>query len=152
MMGAETAVAATVALKVVVEWVAGLKAVETGEAVEEALAIVDEVAAGIRRAAEAVGTWGETHLWSVSDHGHEPVHTHEDLAAVVRAMGYRTAAHPLEWPRRAEVAVMVSGNAMAHGSAENRTWRACAASACVRVCGKGVRDSALFGPPLLPAG
>jgi hypothetical protein len=84
------------------------------EAVGEALAIVEDVAAGIRQAAEAAGTWAQTHLWIVSDHGHEPVHTHEDLAAVVRAMGYRTAAHPFEWPRRADVAVMVSGNAMAH--------------------------------------
>ena len=52
MMGAETAVAATVALKVVVERVAGLKAVETGEAVEEALEeTVDVAAREVARAA-----------------------------------------------------------------------------------------------------
>ena len=52
MVGAETAVAATVALKVVVERVAGLKAVETGEAVEEALeATVDVAAREVARAA-----------------------------------------------------------------------------------------------------
>ncbi len=84
------------------------------DAVQEALTIVDGAAARIRAAAEADGTWGATHLWIVSDHGHEPVHTHEDLSAVVRAMGYRTAAHPWEWPRAPQVAVMVSGNAMAH--------------------------------------
>ena len=52
MVGAETAVAATVALKVVVERVAGLKAVETGEAVEEAFEeTVDVAAREVARAA-----------------------------------------------------------------------------------------------------
>ena len=52
MVGAETAVAATVALKVVVERVAVLKAVETGEAVEEALEeTVDVAAREVARAA-----------------------------------------------------------------------------------------------------
>lgn len=86
----------------------------TSGAVQEALTIVDAAAAGIRRAAEQAGIWDATHVWVVSDHGHEPLHTHDDLAGAVRAMGYRTAAHPWEWPRQPEVAVMVSGNAMAH--------------------------------------
>jgi hypothetical protein len=86
----------------------------TSDAVQEALTIVDAAAAGIRRAAEQAGIWDATHVWIVSDHGHEPLHTHDDLAGAVRSMGYRTAAHPWEWPREPEVAVMVSGNAMAH--------------------------------------
>jgi len=86
----------------------------TSDAVGEALTIVDAAAARIRAAAEAAGTWADTHLWVVSDHGHEPVTAHEDLSRVVRAMGYRTVAHPFEWSRAPQVAVMVSGNAMAH--------------------------------------
>jgi hypothetical protein len=50
----------------------------------------------------------------VSDHGHSPVHTHEDLAAVVASTGRRTVAHPWSAAPRADAAVMVSGNAMAH--------------------------------------
>ncbi len=84
------------------------------EAVREALTIVDAAAARIRAAAEAAGRWAETHLWIVSDHGHEPVTAHEDLSRVVRALGYRTVAHPFEWSAAPQVAVMVSGNAMAH--------------------------------------
>jgi arylsulfatase A-like enzyme len=50
----------------------------------------------------------------VSDHGHSAVHAHDDLAALVRASGHRVLAHPWLFARRAEVAMMVSGNAMAH--------------------------------------
>jgi arylsulfatase A-like enzyme len=51
----------------------------------------------------------------VSDHGHSPVDRHEDLDGVVRDLGHRTVAHPWVYSVRApEVAVMVSGNAMAH--------------------------------------
>ncbi len=53
-------------------------------------------------------------LWIVSDHGHSCVRAHDDLAAIVRAAGYRVLAHPWLFSRRAEVAVMVGGNAMAH--------------------------------------
>jgi len=50
----------------------------------------------------------------VSDHGHAPVHTHEDLAAVVSGTGLRTIAHPWSAGIAPDAAVMVSGNAMAH--------------------------------------
>ena len=50
------------------------------ELVHDAMAIVDDVAGRLRDDAERGGWWGETHLWLVSDHGHSPVHTHEDLA------------------------------------------------------------------------
>ena len=82
--------------------------------VHEALAIVDDVVARLRRDAEQGGWWDATHLWVVSDHGHSPVHSHEDLAAVVASTGRRTVAHPWSAAPRAEAAVMVSGNAMAH--------------------------------------
>jgi hypothetical protein len=54
------------------------------------------------------------HLWVTSDHGHSPVETHEDLAGLIGDLGYRTVSHPWIYKLRPEVAVMVSGNAMAH--------------------------------------
>lgn len=80
----------------------------------EALSIVDHAASAIRTAAENNGTWRDTHLWIVSDHGHSPVNQHDDLAKLVGNLGFAVIAHP--WPMRfrPEAAVMVSGNAMAH--------------------------------------
>ena len=82
--------------------------------VGEALAIVDETAARLRADAEARGTWEETHLWISSDHGHSPVTSHEDLARYVASLGHRVLAHPWVFVPKPDVAVMVSGNAMAH--------------------------------------
>jgi len=82
--------------------------------VHEALVIVDDVVRRLRDDAERGGWWGATNLWLVSDHGHSPVHTHEDLAAVVGATGRRTVAHPWSAGIAPDAAVMVSGNAMAH--------------------------------------
>jgi hypothetical protein len=82
--------------------------------VRDALGIVDEVAAGLRDEAERAGAWDATHLWIVSDHGHSPVTRHDDLAAAVRDLGHRVVAHPWVYATRPDVAVMVSGNAMAH--------------------------------------
>ncbi|AHG87597.1 type I phosphodiesterase/nucleotide pyrophosphatase [Gemmatirosa kalamazoonensis] len=82
--------------------------------VRQALGIVDETAAELRADAERGGWWGGTHLWIVSDHGHSPVRAHDDLAGAFRALGHRTMAHPFTWVPGADVAVMVSGNAMAH--------------------------------------
>jgi type I phosphodiesterase/nucleotide pyrophosphatase len=86
----------------------------SGAYVDRALAIVDEMVAEIRSDAEARGTWDNTQLWVVSDHGHSPVEQHEDLAGFVRRMGFRTIAHPFVYTPMPEAAVMVSGNAMAH--------------------------------------
>lgn len=79
-----------------------------------ALATIDAAVADLREALERAGRWEETHLWIVSDHGHSRVAAHDDLAALVRASGHRVLAHPWLLARRAEVAVMVGGNAMAH--------------------------------------
>jgi hypothetical protein len=81
---------------------------------DEALRIVDDTAARIRADAEADGRWDDMHLWVTSDHGHSPVARHEDLAGLIAGWGYRTVAHPWIYKLRPEVAVMVSGNAMAH--------------------------------------
>jgi arylsulfatase A-like enzyme len=86
----------------------------SGAYVDHALEIVDHTVAEIRHDAEARGTWENTHLWIVSDHGHSPVEQHEDLAGFVGRMGFRTIAHPFVYSTRGEAAVMVSGNAMAH--------------------------------------
>ena len=82
--------------------------------VVDALRIVDDLAATIRAEAEQRGEWGRTSLWVASDHGHSAVHEHEDLVGVVGALGYRVIAHPWVVALNPDVAVMVSGNAMAH--------------------------------------
>lgn len=101
-------------------------------AVRDAMRIVDDVAAEIRHDAERAGRWQETQLWVVSDHGHSPVREHEDLVRVVRALGHHAMSHPWVYRVRPEVAVMVSGNAMAHlyldlQSRERPWWPALAA-------------------------
>ena len=82
--------------------------------VGEALAVVDDLAGRLREEAERGGWWPETHLWIASDHGHSAVHSHDDLAREIGRMGFRTVAHPWSAGIAPEVAVMVSGNAMAH--------------------------------------
>jgi hypothetical protein len=80
----------------------------------DALKIVDDAAARIRADAERDCRWDDLSLWIVSDHGHSPVSKHEDLVKVVQRAGYRTISHPWVFSIAPEVAVMVSGNAMAH--------------------------------------
>lgn len=82
--------------------------------VMEALRIVDDVTARIRADAERAQRWDVTHVWVVSDHGHSSVTRHDDIDAVVGGMGYRVLSHPWIFTRAPDVAVMVSGNAMAH--------------------------------------
>jgi type I phosphodiesterase/nucleotide pyrophosphatase len=80
----------------------------------DALRGIDGAIASLRDALERAGRWSDTELWIVSDHGHAAIRAHDDLAELVRASGHRVLAHPWLLARRAEVAVMVSGNAMAH--------------------------------------
>jgi hypothetical protein len=84
------------------------------ECARSALEGIDDFVAELRDALERAGRWEETALWVVSDHGHSSVHGHDDLARVVRAAGHRVLSHPWLLTRRAMVAVMVGGNAMAH--------------------------------------
>ena len=81
---------------------------------EQAYQIVDETVSRIRADAERNGSWSSTHIWVVSDHGHSPVREHDDIVGLIRRMGFRSIAHPFVYSSRGEVAVMVSGNAMAH--------------------------------------
>jgi hypothetical protein len=80
----------------------------------DALRIVDDAAAEIRADAEREGRWDDTSLWIVSDHGHSRVTAHENLAGIVAKAGHRTMAHPWVYTVAPDVAIMVSGNAMAH--------------------------------------
>ena len=82
--------------------------------VGDALRIVDDTVAQIRSDAERDGRWKKMHIWVGSDHGHSPVRQHEDLVAVVAGWGYSALAHPWAFGTSADVAVMVSGNAMTH--------------------------------------
>jgi arylsulfatase A-like enzyme len=82
--------------------------------VNDAMRIVDDAIAEIRHDAERADSWRDTHLWVVSDHGHSPVRQHDDLAVWLRACGHRVLAHPWTLGGGQDVAVMVSGNAMAH--------------------------------------
>ena len=66
------------------------------------------------RRSSARGNGSDTQLWIVSDHGHSAVRAHDDLAELARASGHRVLAHPWLFTRSADIAVMVSGNAMAH--------------------------------------
>ena len=82
--------------------------------VGDALRIVDDTVAQIRSDAERDGRWGKMHLWVGSDHGHSPVREHEDLVAILADWGHSTLSHPWAFNTTADIAVMVSGNAMAH--------------------------------------
>lgn len=87
---------------------------QSSPVVTDALRIVDETVASLRADLERRGQWDTTRLWISSDHGHSDVTQHEDLAAVIEGFGHRVLAHPQIFRRSADVAVMVSGNAMAH--------------------------------------
>ena len=82
--------------------------------VSDALTIVDDTVSSIRADAERDGRWEHLHLWVTSDHGHSRVYAHEDLAWFIEASGRKVLAHPWALRSKADVAVMVSGNAMAH--------------------------------------
>jgi hypothetical protein len=82
--------------------------------VADALTIVDETVAQIRADAERDGRWKKMHIWVGSDHGHSTVREHEDLVGLLTEWGFTTLAHPWAFQTSADIAVMVSGNAMTH--------------------------------------
>ena len=82
--------------------------------VGDAMRIVDDTVAQIRSDAERDGRWGKMSLWVGSDHGHSPVREHEDLVTLLAEWGFSTLAHPWAFNTSADIAVMVSGNAMTH--------------------------------------
>ena len=83
--------------------------------VRQALTIVDRFVADVTAAATREGWLHDLALFVVSDHGHVDVAAHDDLADLFRDAGLRVLAHPkIFGVRDPEMAVMVSGNAMAH--------------------------------------
>jgi hypothetical protein len=84
------------------------------ESVIDALRIVDDTVGSLREDLERRHRWDDTRLWVTSDHGHSPVSNHEDLDRVIGALGYRVLSHPWVYRIGADIAVMVSGNAMAN--------------------------------------
>ncbi len=84
--------------------------------VRQALTIVDGFVRDVTEAATREGWIDDLALFVVSDHGHVDVKAHDDLADLFRdEIGLRVLAHPkIFGVRDPEMAVMVSGNAMAH--------------------------------------
>jgi hypothetical protein len=80
--------------------------------VVDALRIVDDTVGALLDESHRHGK--DVRVWVVSDHGHSRVRRHEDLARVIAGFGHRVMAHPWVFKPGAEVAVMVSGNAMAN--------------------------------------
>ena len=96
---------------------------------QRAVGALDQFVGALRGDLERAGRWDRTHLWIASDHGHAPADAHDDLADAIRSAGHRVIAHPWVFTPRADVAVMVSGNAMAHvyldPSERERRWWPC---------------------------
>lgn len=80
----------------------------------DALRVVDATVARLRSDAARRGRAQALEFMIVSDHGHSAVHSHEDLAGTIAALGHDVLAHPWTFTGGRDVAVMVSGNAMAH--------------------------------------
>lgn len=78
------------------------------------LRTVDTLVAELRSELERTAQWQKTQLWVVSDHGHSPVRDHEDLVRLLRDWGFHPRAHPWAYTWRGDLAVMVSGNSLAH--------------------------------------
>ena len=82
--------------------------------VRESLQDIDTAITRAQNIAQA-GGWDDTlHVWLVGDHGHAPVAHHDDLHGWLDGLGYRVLAHPHVHVRRADMALMVGGNAMGH--------------------------------------
>ncbi len=78
-----------------------------------AMQTVDHTVSLLTEAFAKQGLSDELEIWIVSDHGHADVTQHEDLAGRIAGWGHSVRAHP--WVIGGnDVAVMVSGNAMAH--------------------------------------
>lgn len=80
----------------------------------DALRVIDETIARLRSDAVRRGGAHALEFMVMSDHGHSAVHSHEDLAGTIAALGHDVLAHPWTFLGGRDVAVMVSGNAMAH--------------------------------------
>lgn len=79
----------------------------------DSMRTVDTTVSRLQTAFAEAGRAHELEIWIVSDHGHSDLHGHEDLAGLIASWGHSVRAHPWVIGGR-DVAVMVSGNCMAH--------------------------------------
>jgi hypothetical protein len=79
----------------------------------DSMRTVDATVAQLRAEFARAGRAHELEIWIVSDHGHADLHGHEDLSGLIASWGHSVREHPWVIGGR-DVAVMVSGNAMAH--------------------------------------
>lgn len=79
----------------------------------DSMCTVDATVARLQDAFAQAGRTQQLEIWIVSDHGHADLHGHEDLTGVIASWGHSVRAHPWVIGGR-DVAVMVSGNCMAH--------------------------------------
>ncbi len=93
------------------------------EIVREGIRDVDGAVTRAQAIAAAQGDQDRLRVWVVGDHGHAPVSLHEDLQQWLEDRGLRVRAHPQLLRRRPDIALMVSGNAMAHLYCEPSTRR-----------------------------
>ena len=56
------------------------------------------------------GLWSRTHFMLTSDHGHTDTKQHLDMSTLLSELGYSVFEHPNVYRRRADAAVMISGN------------------------------------------
>lgn len=84
------------------------------DAVRTSITDVDDAIANAQALARQ-GGWSESlHIWVTGDHGHAPVHEHDDLHGWLESEGFRVLAHPRLNVKNPDVVLMVGGNAMAH--------------------------------------
>ncbi|HYW31229.1 MAG TPA: alkaline phosphatase family protein [Gemmatimonas sp.] len=84
------------------------------DAVRGAIRDVDAAIARAQQIARDSDWFDRLRVWIVGDHGHAPVHEHDDLDGWLTSQGHRVLAHPRLGTRDADIALMVGGNAMAH--------------------------------------
>lgn len=82
--------------------------------VRESILDMDRAAAEALAIAKRDGWQSRLNIWLAGDHGHAPVNAHDDLQLWLESLGVSVLAHPGIFTRNPHMALMVSGNAMAH--------------------------------------
>lgn len=86
----------------------------SSDVVRRGIRDVDDAIAQAHEIARRGGWLDGLRTWVIGDHGHAPVSQHDDLHSWLSDEGHRVLAHPKLGVRRANIALMVGGNAMAH--------------------------------------
>ena len=80
----------------------------------EAYRRIDAIVGALIERLRRVGIWDRTHFLVSSDHGHTETTAHLDLSTLLSEQGYSVFEHPHVYRRRADAAVMISGNSFAN--------------------------------------